>query len=127
MAGLSWVLMPVSLLLLFLALPASVAAAQETGSDFDPAPLRPADTSSPRDTLRSFLTNANELIEDRHGGASAAGYRAYDRTVQTLDLSTTPDGSFMIFADKPYKVGQRVKVMGQDGHVESIGLRSTKR
>ena len=35
-------------------------------------------------------------------------------------------GSFMIFADKPYKVGQRVKVMGQDGFVESIGLRSTK-
>ena len=34
--------------------------------------------------------------------------------------------SFTIFADKPYKVGQRVKVMGQDGTVESIGLRSTK-
>ena len=35
-------------------------------------------------------------------------------------------GSFMIFADKPYRVGQRVKVMGQDGTVESIGLRSTR-
>jgi MscS family membrane protein len=35
-------------------------------------------------------------------------------------------GSFMIFLDKPYRVGQRVKVMGQDGIVESIGLRSTK-
>jgi MscS family membrane protein len=35
-------------------------------------------------------------------------------------------GSFMIFMDKPYKVGQRVKVMGQDGTVESIGLRSTR-
>ena len=35
-------------------------------------------------------------------------------------------GSFMIFADKPYRVGQRVKVMGQDGTVEAIGLRSTK-
>ena len=34
--------------------------------------------------------------------------------------------SFTIFADKPYKVGQRVTVMGQDGTVESIGLRSTK-
>ena len=34
--------------------------------------------------------------------------------------------SFMIFADDPYKVGQRVKVMGQDGVVESIGLRSTR-
>ncbi len=35
-------------------------------------------------------------------------------------------GSFMIFADQPYKVGQRVKVLGADGTVESIGLRSTK-
>jgi MscS family membrane protein len=35
-------------------------------------------------------------------------------------------GSFMIFLDKPYRVGQRVNVMGQDGTVESIGLRSTK-
>jgi MscS family membrane protein len=34
--------------------------------------------------------------------------------------------SFMIFLDKPYRVGQRVKVMGQDGTIESIGLRSTK-
>jgi MscS family membrane protein len=34
--------------------------------------------------------------------------------------------SFMIFLDKPYRVGQRVNVMGQDGTVESIGLRSTK-
>jgi MscS family membrane protein len=32
----------------------------------------------------------------------------------------------MIFLDKPYRVGQRVKVLGQDGTVESIGLRSTK-
>lgn len=35
-------------------------------------------------------------------------------------------GSFMIFMDKPYRVGHRVNVMGQDGTVESIGIRSTK-
>jgi MscS family membrane protein len=35
-------------------------------------------------------------------------------------------GSFMIFLDKPFRVGQRVNVMGQNGTVESIGLRSTK-
>jgi len=34
--------------------------------------------------------------------------------------------SFMIFWDKPYQVGQRIKVMGHDGTVESIGLRSTR-
>jgi MscS family membrane protein len=35
-------------------------------------------------------------------------------------------GSFMIFVDKPYRVGQRVSVLGQNGTVEAIGLRSTK-
>lgn len=35
-------------------------------------------------------------------------------------------GSFTIFADHPYRVGQRIVTMGQDGHVESIGLRSTR-
>ena len=35
-------------------------------------------------------------------------------------------GSFMIFWDGPYKVGQRIKVLGHDGVVEAIGLRSTK-
>jgi MscS family membrane protein len=35
-------------------------------------------------------------------------------------------GSFMIFIDKPFRVGQRVNVMGQNGTIESIGLRSTK-
>ena len=35
-------------------------------------------------------------------------------------------GSFMIFLDKPYQVGQRVNVLEQNGTVESIGLRSTK-
>jgi MscS family membrane protein len=34
--------------------------------------------------------------------------------------------SFMIFADNPYRAGQRVRVMGHDGSVESIGLRSTR-
>jgi len=33
---------------------------------------------------------------------------------------------FMIFADKPFRVGQRIVAMGEDGIVESIGLRSTK-
>ena len=35
-------------------------------------------------------------------------------------------GSFMIFLDKPYRVGQRVNILGHNGTIESIGLRSTK-
>ena len=35
-------------------------------------------------------------------------------------------GSFIIFIDKPFRVGERIKVLGHDGTVEEIGLRSTK-
>ena len=34
--------------------------------------------------------------------------------------------SFTIFIDKPYRVGNRVKVMDYNGTIESIGLRSTQ-
>lgn len=50
-----------SSLLLLLALSAPVGAAQGTG--FDPYPLEPADTSSPRDTLQSFLANATYVTK----------------------------------------------------------------
>lgn len=35
-------------------------------------------------------------------------------------------GSFIIFIDKPFRVGHRVNLLGQDGTIESIGLRSTR-
>jgi MscS family membrane protein len=35
-------------------------------------------------------------------------------------------GSIMLLLDKPFVVGQRVKIRGHDGVVEGIGLRSTK-
>ncbi|MFC1581118.1 mechanosensitive ion channel family protein [Thermodesulfobacteriota bacterium] len=35
-------------------------------------------------------------------------------------------GGLMILADKPYRVGQRIKVRDNDGIVQQIGLRSTK-
>ena len=34
--------------------------------------------------------------------------------------------NFSIFADKPYRVGDRVKIMDHNGTVESIGIRSTQ-
>ncbi len=95
-AGLSRVLLSVSLLLLTLALSPFPAVALDTGADFDPHPLRPADTSSPRATLRSFLSNATEAIERwrRSADIGKAGYiRALHRALQTLDFSATPDGN----------------------------------
>lgn len=35
-------------------------------------------------------------------------------------------GSMMLLLDKPFQVGQRIKVRGHEGIVEGIGLRSTK-
>ncbi len=85
----------VSMLLLVLAMPAAVALAQDTEADFEPYPLRPADTSSPRDTLRSFLTNVQQVVEAWRRGEpwTVTRYRAQVRALQTLDFSTTPDGS----------------------------------
>lgn len=91
-AGLSRVLISVSLLLTILAPLASVAIAQQTGTNFDPEPLRPADTSSPRATLGSFLTNVIEAIEGWRSDPDLT-VRAYSRATQTLDFSATPDGN----------------------------------
>ena len=35
-------------------------------------------------------------------------------------------GGLMILADRPYKVGQRIKIKDKDGIVQQIGMRSTK-
>ncbi len=78
----------VSALIVASFLPMVVALGQDQA--FDPYPLRTADTSSPRDTLRSFLRYANEMIQDWRGqslGASTS--QALRRAVETLDLSTT--------------------------------------
>ena len=96
LARLSRTLISISLFFLMATVTTPVFCMQEAESDFDPDPLRLADTSSPRATLRSFLTNATKAIEDfsrNQGVMSAAGLRARQRAVQTLDFSTTPDSS----------------------------------
>lgn len=81
----------VVLVLLFasLLLSGRVAVAQTP----DLHPLRPANTASPRDTLRSFIRDANELIGDwRRGEMTSTSFHAHHRAVETLDLSTTAHG-----------------------------------
>jgi MscS family membrane protein len=58
-------------------------------------PLKPADTSSPRDTLQSFFTDMDIVLSDFQENnviSSEAGYRAYKRVVSMLDFSLTPNG-----------------------------------
>ena len=89
--GISRTLAIISLFCLILFLSAPVALSKE--SEFNLDPLRPADTSSPRDTLNSFLTGSNLYIEDfRRKAANEKTFRAYRRASQTLDFSTTPGG-----------------------------------
>lgn len=59
---LSWAKTLTWLLCLILLIPLPLAVAQDEGALFNPYPLRPADTSSPRDTLSSFNKNVNEAV-----------------------------------------------------------------
>lgn len=59
----------------------------------DADPLRPADTSSPRDTLHGFLSDTSQTIEDfRKDKRTDETYQALRRASQTLDFSSTPEG-----------------------------------
>jgi MscS family membrane protein len=76
------------------ALPPPLFGSPETGGDSNSDPLRPADTSSPRDTLQSFLTDMGTAIEDRRRGTmSPEGRAAFNRAMGTLDFSTAPEGN----------------------------------
>lgn len=82
-----------SILYISLMLFMPVVNAQDDNTASGLAPLRPADTSSPRDTLRSFLSDMNQFTtEYRQGSRSEQTYQAYRRASQALDYSTTPDG-----------------------------------
>jgi MscS family membrane protein len=80
-------------LFLLFALSVPVVNAQKSIEASGLTPLRPADTSSPRDTLRSFLSDINQFITAyRQGSRSEQTYQAYRRASQVLDYSATPDG-----------------------------------
>ena len=78
--------------ILVLALVSPMSGAEQyVDTEPDPHPLRPADTSSPRDTLRSFLENVDESVDAWRGDElNARSIRAYQRALETLDLSSTP-------------------------------------
>ena len=77
-----------ALLLFALALPFQ-GPAQPASQD--PYPLRPVDTSSPRDTLRSFLANANQAIQRMFAGVTLDYNQTRRRAVETLDFSEVLD------------------------------------
>jgi len=94
-------------LLLLVVCAVGSAGAQQTPADdkpaaTDPHPLRPPDTSSPRDTLQSFLLHVNYAITTWQKGAiDARGFRNIIDAIDALDYSTTPDGeTFSVQVDR---------------------------
>ena len=75
--------------------PTSPTGRYSSEKDILTNPLRPADTSSPRATLRSFLKDITFLVGDwkGHGILSPADTGAYERALETMDFSTTPDSN----------------------------------
>jgi len=81
-----------TIILVLLFWPSGVKAAQ--GDDIDLNPLAPADTSSPRATLHSFLTNVSFAIEARHDNRmSSSVFRAYRLALETMSSDTTENAN----------------------------------
>jgi MscS family membrane protein len=57
---------------------------------------------------------------------AGAGVGGFAVALAAQDTLKNVFGSIMIFLDKPYRVGERIRVAGHYGTVEEIGLRSTK-
>lgn len=91
MIGLFRVIMFASSLFLMLALSASLLLAQNKDATFEAYPLRPADTSSPRDTMRSFNSNINEAVQAWHADEPREVIeRAGERAHETFDFRQLP-------------------------------------
>ena len=91
-AALSRPLKSGSLLFSVLVLSVPLVVAEGRGHAVDPHPLRPADTSSPRDTLRTFHTSIEEALRAFQAGAPSEQItRAGQRARETLDFSQLPE------------------------------------
>ena len=94
----SFVLKCLRVLVLALTLPAFDTSAQTTDLGAilhaieDPYPLRAADTSSPRDTFRSYLRDINTAVEAwQNDKPNAEVERALNRAADTFDFSEITD------------------------------------
>ena len=76
----------------------------DRGVSLPAEPLRPADTSNPRATLRSFIEDVKVTIGEREQSdltLTPRGLQAFRRALSTLDFSTTPDGdSWMVISTR---------------------------
>ena len=86
-----------------------------------------------RKTLRVFIVIvaalfiAQNVFEWRIGSLLAGlGIGGLAFALAAKDSIANLFGSIVIFADRPFSMGERVKIQGYDGMVEEVGFRSTK-
>lgn len=70
-------------------------------------------------TMQNLGVNVTAAIASLSIGGLAIGLAAQDTLANLF-------GAVAIFADKPFRVGDRIKLDAVDGQVETIGLRSTR-
>ncbi len=86
-----------------------------------------------RKSLRIFITIIavlyvadNILQQDISSILAAAGIGGLAFALAAKDTIANFFGSVTIFADRPFQVGERIKLGGYDGPVEQVGFRSTR-
>src|SRR5207249_3309066 len=70
-------------------------------------------------TASNIGINITAAITSLSIGGLAVGLAAQDTLANLF-------GAIAVFADKPFRVGDQIKVDGAEGRVESVGMRSTR-
>src|SRR5467141_462998 len=85
-----------------------------------------------RKTLKIFVVVVAALVTSQNLGMNVTGLLA-SVSIGGLAVGLAPQdtlsnlfGAIAIFADKPFRVGDRIQLDSIDGNVEAIGLRSTR-
>jgi len=86
-----------------------------------------------RKSLRIFITVIallyiadNILDQDIGAILAAAGIGGLAFALAAKDTIANVFGSITIFADRPFQIGERIRLGGFDGPVENVGFRSTR-
>ncbi len=94
--------------------------------------LREALVPIVRGALKGFLVILATLMTLQNMGVDITGVLASLSVVglalglAAQDTVANLFGTFTIFLDQPFKIGDRIQLSGVDGHVEQINLRSTR-
>lgn len=104
---------------------AKVVEASETDLDDQLAPIVAKGVKITIWSL-AFIIGMNNAGYDVAALIAGLGIGGLALAMAAKDTVSNIFGGFTIFADKPFNIGDRVKVSGFDGSITEIGLRSTR-